>query len=265
MKKQKGITLIALVITIIIMLILVAVTVRYGIQSGLLSKSKDGAVEYKNKEEEDRIGELRLSYKIDSEIGTTNEKTLKDYLEKELSGEAVVDYTTEGISILYNNSKKPLIIEEKSLNEYGFYYNKLYKAYNFSLGGFNFAEMDVLIGDNKTFKAICIQEKNHSDSVEGSNRSLYDLTFKEALKYEFYFDEEYTAKGTILNEDLTEIYNSNTGYLTTTGLVDSSHVRLSNKKTEIYTSGTVIYELNFSEDGSKLNINQIPDVEFTCN
>ena len=35
MKKQKGITLIALVITIIIMLILVAVTVRYEIQSGL--------------------------------------------------------------------------------------------------------------------------------------------------------------------------------------------------------------------------------------
>ena len=58
-QKNAGITLIALVITIIIMLILVAVTVNYEVKSGLLSKSKNGAAEYKFKEEEDEIGEIK--------------------------------------------------------------------------------------------------------------------------------------------------------------------------------------------------------------
>lgn len=110
--KNKGITIIALVITIIIMLILVAITVNYSIKSGLLTKAKDGATDYKYKEEEDKIGEIRLAYKVDSETGKTN-GTLKEYLEAELSDEAVIELTTEGISVLYNNSKKSHIIEEK--------------------------------------------------------------------------------------------------------------------------------------------------------
>ena len=40
MRKNKGITLIALIITIIVMLILVAVTIRILIDSGLIGKAK---------------------------------------------------------------------------------------------------------------------------------------------------------------------------------------------------------------------------------
>lgn len=43
MKKQEGITLVALVITIIIMLILVGVTVTLVLDSGLLEKAKTAA------------------------------------------------------------------------------------------------------------------------------------------------------------------------------------------------------------------------------
>ena len=43
MKKQKGITLIALIITIIVMLILVGVSVTVAINGGLFDKAKDGA------------------------------------------------------------------------------------------------------------------------------------------------------------------------------------------------------------------------------
>ena len=47
MKKNKGITLIALIITIIIMLILVAVTVALVINSGLIDTTKRTGANYK--------------------------------------------------------------------------------------------------------------------------------------------------------------------------------------------------------------------------
>ena len=47
MKKQKGITLIALIITIIVMLILVGVTVTTAINGGLFKKAKEGKQEQK--------------------------------------------------------------------------------------------------------------------------------------------------------------------------------------------------------------------------
>lgn len=43
MKGQKGITLVALVITIIVMLILVGVTINLALDSGLLSKANEAA------------------------------------------------------------------------------------------------------------------------------------------------------------------------------------------------------------------------------
>lgn len=55
MKSQKGITLIALVITIIVMLILVAVTITMAINGGLFNYAKDastktnGAIANENK------------------------------------------------------------------------------------------------------------------------------------------------------------------------------------------------------------------------
>lgn len=48
MKGQKGITLVALVITIIVMLILVGVTINLALDSGLLSKANEAAVETNN-------------------------------------------------------------------------------------------------------------------------------------------------------------------------------------------------------------------------
>lgn len=45
MKSQKGITLIALVITIIVMLILVAVTITMAINGGLFNYAKDASTQ----------------------------------------------------------------------------------------------------------------------------------------------------------------------------------------------------------------------------
>ena len=48
MRGQKGITLVALVITIIVMLILVGVTVTVAINGGLFDKARDAKTEYES-------------------------------------------------------------------------------------------------------------------------------------------------------------------------------------------------------------------------
>ena len=54
-KNQQGITLIALIITIIVMLILVAVTIQVVINSGLLKTAGDAVSDYKNEQEKNQI------------------------------------------------------------------------------------------------------------------------------------------------------------------------------------------------------------------
>lgn len=54
MKEQKGITLVALVITIIVMLILVGVSVTVALQGGLFSTAKDAATQTNEQKEAER-------------------------------------------------------------------------------------------------------------------------------------------------------------------------------------------------------------------
>ena len=57
MREQKGITLVALVITIIVMLILVGVSITVALNGGLFTNAKDAA----NNTAEARNAELNLS------------------------------------------------------------------------------------------------------------------------------------------------------------------------------------------------------------
>ncbi len=57
MKNNRGITLVALIITIIVMLILVAVSVSIVINSGLLTKAKEAGDAYTDAAEEERTWE----------------------------------------------------------------------------------------------------------------------------------------------------------------------------------------------------------------
>lgn len=58
MRGQKGITLIALVITIIVMLILVAVTITMAVNGGLFGYAQNAAVGTENaKQEESHLGD----------------------------------------------------------------------------------------------------------------------------------------------------------------------------------------------------------------
>lgn len=73
MKEQKGITLVALVITIIVMLILVGVSITVALNGGLFTNAKDAA----NNTSEARNAELNLS---NGKVTVNNEvKNVSDY------------------------------------------------------------------------------------------------------------------------------------------------------------------------------------------
>ena len=58
MKGQKGITLVALIITIIVMLILVAVSITVAINGGLFDKAKDAGNQYKDAAAKENAGKV---------------------------------------------------------------------------------------------------------------------------------------------------------------------------------------------------------------
>ena len=89
MKTQKGITLIALIITIIVMLILVGVSVSVALNTGLF-KAAQGAA--KNTEAE-RINETKLS-EGQVTIGNTTYSSIQEYTNV-ISGKTIFKHTDE--------------------------------------------------------------------------------------------------------------------------------------------------------------------------
>jgi len=85
--KQRGITLIALIITIIVMLILVSVTVRTAINSGLFGHAKDAIESWKRVELEEELGAIETSLQIKKL--TQGTVTPEDYFE-ELKNEGMI-------------------------------------------------------------------------------------------------------------------------------------------------------------------------------
>ena len=82
MKKNQGITLIALIITIIVMLILVAVTIQVVINSGLLKTAGDAVSDYKNAQEQ----ESNLN-----EVEVNGYNSIEEYLESINGGNPPID------------------------------------------------------------------------------------------------------------------------------------------------------------------------------
>ena len=82
MKGQKGITLIALIITIIVMLILVGVTISVALNGGLFKKAGE-AVSETNAAKQDEL-------KLDAENVTINgvEQNITDYVDSLLNPDA---------------------------------------------------------------------------------------------------------------------------------------------------------------------------------
>ncbi len=110
MKKNNGITLIALIITIIIMLILVAVTISILINSGLIGKAKQAGEDTKTAyEQEERLGEKITIEGVEynsideytNSINENNSNLMKFYLQRTgQESEPIEIWTTRGCTWL---------------------------------------------------------------------------------------------------------------------------------------------------------------------
>lgn len=68
-KKEKGITLIALVVTIVVLLILAAVTINIAFsQNGLFGRARNAANSYKAAEQNESTGLNEVSAYIDNQL-----------------------------------------------------------------------------------------------------------------------------------------------------------------------------------------------------
>ena len=111
--KEKGITLIALVVTIIILLILVGVTIsQITGENGLIRKAKEAVERYKNASEEEQIqlGELEKRV-VDLEKENTS---LKGATRKriDLGTERTIDVKTKLQSLGYDSTLYEKLTEE---------------------------------------------------------------------------------------------------------------------------------------------------------
>lgn len=91
MKGQKGITLIALIITIIVMLILVAVTINVVINSGLFDQSKKAGSDYEQKAKDEAEME-----DDDFQIKVNNETYKLNLDDKNFTGDKVTTTPSDG-------------------------------------------------------------------------------------------------------------------------------------------------------------------------
>lgn len=103
MKRNKGITMIALIVTIIVLLLLVGITINQLNQTGVLEKTKTAKQEQTKAEIQEKIQLLLNEYQI--EKVNNNELTLIKYFEGKKSIKEIDDYQ--------DNKDGTLDIEEK--------------------------------------------------------------------------------------------------------------------------------------------------------
>ena len=121
MRKTKGITLIALIITIIIMLILVAVSISILINSGLIGKAKEGAQKTKTAyEQESRMGD---SLNINGVMYNSIDEFIGDLDGREsvtiAQGENTFPYLPDNGSTITNNDLATgLTVKDSNQNEW---------------------------------------------------------------------------------------------------------------------------------------------------
>lgn len=98
-KRKEGITLIALIITIIVLLILVGITISMiSSQDGILDKVVEGKQKYKEATELEKLKIATQSALIDGN-GVLEDENIKKEL-KETFGEGNYDYLGDGLVII---------------------------------------------------------------------------------------------------------------------------------------------------------------------
>ena len=101
-KEMKGITLVALVITIVVLLILAGVSINTVLgDDGIIKKAKEAAEATKRASAEEEMNRLVLEYQIAS-----NDETLKSFLQEKVT-EGRIDGVTDNGAVSYTHLTLP--------------------------------------------------------------------------------------------------------------------------------------------------------------
>ena len=173
LKNEKGITLVALVITIIVLLILAGVTLSMVMgESGIFGKANSAKekTQLSNAEETIRLAVLENQVKsVSGEVALTNDQ-LKEEIAKKLTEQG---YTVSGSTVTYYGDKK-IDIENYLEKE-----SKTYTAYNVgdqvTVGGENFYVIKASSASEE--KATLLAEKNIDTTTMKQSDSANTIAF----------------------------------------------------------------------------------------
>ena len=170
MKKQKGITLVALVITIIVLLILAMVSIRIVMDGGLISKAKDATAQHTIGEEKEAITTGYAAYQI--------ELAQKGKAELKVEGEAKVTPKGEDWSVTFPKTNNEYELKKDgtiTLTKQGNGSTTTVGWKNNGNDTFTKGEVTVKVGDKVTYNVG--KEKSTTVYKEKSGYSS-DQTFK---------------------------------------------------------------------------------------
>lgn len=242
MKNQKGITLVALVITIIVMIILAGVAISFiSGENGILNKAKVAGDTQNYATAEEKI-KIQFEYIIEGENAGKIDLLKTESNIRNLNLEEVKDIipTTNLLTIVLNDDTKIEIPGVNGKNEYGFYYNVEYVCNNyFSDSNTNFVKVKLL--EDGTYIAYTYQDRNY---IEGQTVNVMDITNTYILSTNSWkYDEEFSKEGAF---DSVCTYR-----IDRNGDLFSTHVIKSDKITYSYKNVNIGGVLNCvaSEDG----------------
>lgn len=185
MSKNKGITLVAMVITIIILLILAGISINSLTDSGLFGKSKQAQEKYT---EAEVIEEVKLAYntvKIDAVTNNLNNNKIAEQLEKELQKKdkntkvvaiqtiLLVSYNEHEITI-YSDGK--ITIEDEAMGK------KPTGKVNILTSGENLEKVEIEVianttdGDIETIEALNGATLKLSENEGNNKKSIFEVT-----------------------------------------------------------------------------------------
>lgn len=211
-KNVKGITLIALVVTIIVLLILATVAISLSVGSnGIFTRAKDAVDKY----EDASIEELMEMYKTEVLLG--NEKTIKERL---IEDKKVTEADLDDNKGLLNLTNKVLIvwnfnglkeISKEVENGETFEGKKIYLINNIDCGAeFNIESGELTAGEN--FEPIgSSNSKLEDEGLEGSIKKEFKGTF-EGCSYEI-------SKIYIKKNNQTDYCTALFGYIGENGII----------------------------------------------
>ena len=183
---QKGITLVALVITIIVLLILAMVSIKIVLDGGLITSTQNAATKHVTESDKEAIQLGYANYKMQSYDKNKTTSDLEILKEAFVNNENVEeDHSNEGIIIFINKDKNISIkvfesnLEEKDNKTYAnFVYNNHVYRMTISSSGIDDIE---LIGEELTVDGAKVTRNETSWTIDFGNYNgkerKYQLSF----------------------------------------------------------------------------------------